>query len=113
MTGLFIRMPVRRGKRDELHNTLKSLFAQIRSDPGCLNFQMAMDIEDRGTFFCGGVWENEEALHAFFRTRTCTVLIGAIQLLCESPDVRIDPDPTSGDLSLIQAVRESSTISAV
>lgn len=97
-----LRMVARPDKRRELWKTLSSLNDKIRQQTGCLEHYSYWDIENRRAFSVEEIWQNREAIEQFFQSELFVVLKGAIEMLCEPPEIQLSSMASLTDMNTLQ-----------
>jgi quinol monooxygenase YgiN len=92
-------------KRKELLQTITSLLTRTRSEKGCLSVRFYRDIEDFDTFIMVGEWESREDLDNHFRSDTFGVLLGALRVLSEPPDITLNVVSHRAGMEAVEAAR--------
>jgi len=94
---LTIEMKARQEKAQELDQTLHALLPAIRKEKGCLACRVCRDLEDSGKFFLEIDWDARASLEQFLNSLRGGALLGAIDLLSESPRVKLgSKEPLAG-----------------
>ncbi|MEN6317488.1 MAG: antibiotic biosynthesis monooxygenase family protein [Syntrophaceae bacterium] len=84
-----IQMKARPEKTQELDQTLRALLPAIRGERGCRSCRVYRDLEDAGTSFLEIDWDGPTNLQKFMQSPRGGALLGAIDLLSESPRVNL------------------------
>jgi len=100
-----IRMTVPQEKRQELLQTINTLASSMRKERGCRACDFYMDIEHADTFLLIEEWDAEEDFDRHIRSTAFSALLGALTLLNERPDVRINAVSETAGMEKIKAVR--------
>ena len=88
MFALEISMDVPQEKAREFLQTILSIIKSLRRQKGCLEYHFYHDIEDENKFRLVGKWAKQEDINNHLRSDTFSVLLGSMNLLQESPDIR-------------------------
>jgi len=75
--------------------------------PGCVSCHLYCDIEDDHVLVMVEQWTEEEALAERLRSERTRVLLSAMDLACEPPDVQFDTIGGTRGIEFIAACRES------
>jgi quinol monooxygenase YgiN len=74
-------------------------------EPGCLNFAVYYDIEDKNRFSLMEEWETRDDLDQHIRSHKFGVLLGTKALLCEPPIFQIHTVSQSEGMETIRIAR--------
>lgn len=77
-------------KRKEILQTLKAILAPIRLEQGCMSCNCYVDIEAENSIFIKEEWATSDDLDAHVRSVYFGVLLGAMKLLTEEPEIRFN-----------------------
>lgn len=88
MIDATINITVPPKKRKELLQTFKVILGQIRREQGCLLCNCYEDIEAENSFCFREEWQTREDLDAHLRSVQFGVLIGAMSLLDQAPEIK-------------------------
>jgi quinol monooxygenase YgiN len=102
---LTIEIRARPGKLQELYQTLQALLPTIRHGEGCLDCQVARDVEDEGVFILSAHWEARANLEKYMRSTSGSALLGAIDLLSERGGARIGRDARCEGIDVLRRMR--------
>jgi len=100
-----IRMIVPQDKRQELLQTINTLAGSMRKERGCRSCDFYVDIEHTDTFLLIEEWEDEDDFDRHIRSTAFSALLGALTLLKEGPDVRINAVSETVGMEKIKSVR--------
>ncbi len=100
-----IRMTVPQGKRQEVLQTVSSLSGMARKERGCRSCDLYIDTENTDAFLLVQEWETEEDFDRHVRASVFSALLGALTLLSERPDVKIDHVAKRAGMEKIKALR--------
>jgi quinol monooxygenase YgiN len=90
MIDATIKMTVPAEKRKEVLQTVKAILGPIRHEQGCISCNCYVDVEDESVFFFMEEWKTRDDLDDHLRSDRFGVLIGAMSLLKEEPDIRFN-----------------------
>jgi len=106
MIKLTIDVKARPHKLKEVLQTLDSLMAELRKEKGNLSYQYQQDNYDNNIIHIQAEWQSWEKLENHLRGNFFVVLLGAIRVLCEEPEVRIDDGSKMMGMEAIDKVRK-------
>lgn len=81
-------MEVPQEKNREFLQTILLIIKSMRREKGCLECHFYHDMEDGNKFRLVGKWAKQEDMNNHLRSDTFSVLLGSMNLLQESPDIR-------------------------
>jgi quinol monooxygenase YgiN len=85
----YIKINVLPEKRIEFEQTVFALRNEFRKTKGCLSYNIYKDTEHDTAYFLMGEWQKQDVMENHFQTSSLNVLLGAINNLCEPPEVNI------------------------
>ncbi len=88
MITVTISMEVPQEKTREFLQTILLIIKSMRREKGCLGYHFYHDMEDENKFRLVGKWAKQEDMNNHLRSDTFSVLLGSMNLLQESPDIR-------------------------
>ena len=88
MIAVTISMEVPQEKTREFLQTILLIIKSMRREKGCLGYHFYHDMEDENKFRLVGKWAKQEDMNNHLRSDTFSVLLGSMNLLQESPDIR-------------------------
>jgi quinol monooxygenase YgiN len=100
-----IRMTVPQDKRQELLPTINTLASSMRKEPGCRACDFYIDTENADAFLLIEEWEDQEDFDRHVRAPAFSALLGAMTLLNQRPDVRINAVAETAGMEKIKALR--------
>ena len=83
-----IRMDVLPEKTKEFLQTILFIVKSVRAEPGCLSCHFYQDMEEVNKFILVGKWTKQEDMYNHLRSDTFSILLGAMNLLNDSPDIK-------------------------
>ena len=92
-------------KRKEVLQTFKAILDLIRREQGCISCNCYVDIESENTIFFKEEWKNSEDLDTHLRSVHFGILIGAMKLLNNEPDIRFNTIASTTGAEAIKAAR--------
>jgi len=100
-----IRMMVPHEKRQELLQTVSMLAGTVRKERGCQACDFYIDTENADSFLLMEEWNTQEDFDRHVRAAAFSALLGALTLLNERPDVRINAVADTAGMEKIKAMR--------
>ena len=88
MITVTISMYVPPEKTKEFLQTMLFIIKSVREEPGCLSYHFYQDMEEKNKFRLVGKWSSQEDMYNHLRSDTFSILLGAMNLLKESPDIK-------------------------
>jgi len=101
---LKIKVPPK--KRKELLQTFKAILGQIRREHGCLSCNCYEDIEAEDSFCFKEEWQTREDLDAHLRSVQFGVLIGAMSLLDQEPEIKFHTIASTAGIEVLTKARK-------
>lgn len=95
MIEVSIKVKIRPGKKKEFLRLLcgfrssPGLIDQLRKEKGCLRYHLRKDRDQIDEFYLESEWHNYDLLKAHIQSKYFTILSGAINILCQSPELKI------------------------
>ena len=105
MVILTISVTAQSGKRSELLSACRLIFEQTRQKRGCLSCRLSQDIDNENIVNIEETWEHRSYLEAHFRSDVFSALLGAVKLLGENHDIRINDGSTTEGFEAVQSAR--------
>ncbi|MCP4693810.1 MAG: antibiotic biosynthesis monooxygenase [Desulfobacterales bacterium] len=105
MVNLIIRMKALPSKLDELLHSCRLLIERNRPKAGCLSCRIFRDDEDKTNLILEETWKNRSCLDAYFRSDYFSALIGAMKLLGQDYEIRIETDEGIEGIEAVQSAR--------
>jgi quinol monooxygenase YgiN len=99
-------MAVRPDKHQELVQTVRALLGHVRQERGCVSSRFYLDVESENVFCLLEEWETQEDANNHLCSQSFSVLLGAMQLLSESPEMKCYVVSYTAGMEAIQAVRK-------
>jgi len=75
-------------KEKEFLQTMESLKREGKSLRGLRSIHIFQDVEDQTCFSLIKEWESDEDLKNYLKGENFTILLGAMEVLCESSEIR-------------------------
>ena len=88
MITVTISMRVPPEKTREFLQTMLFIVKSVRKEPGCLSYNFYQDMEEGNKYSLVGKWVKQEDMYSHFRSDTFSILLGSMNLLKESPDIK-------------------------
>ncbi len=85
-----IKMSVPADKRREVLQTIQTLLAPIRREPGCISCYCYVDAEAEHIIIFRQEWNTNGDLASHLKSDNFSVLLGAMQLLSVEPEIRFN-----------------------
>ena len=111
MVILTISVNAQHNKRNELLSAFRSITDQTRQEEGCLDCRLSQDIDNENLIRLEETWEGRPYLDEHLRSDIFTALFGAIKLLGESHEIRINGGSQTEGIEAVQAARSKKSIS--
>mgnify|MGYP001828779890 CR=1 FL=1 len=106
MITVTIGMKVPFEKSKEFLQTILLIIKSMRKEKGCLSYHFYKDMEDENTFTLVGKWAKQEDVKNHLRSNTFSILLGSMNLLTESPDIKFYAGSCTGSgMEAINMVR--------
>jgi quinol monooxygenase YgiN len=85
-----VKVSIRPERRERWLKLLREMVVPTRSEPGCVAFRIAEDVESPNTFHLVEQWADIEAQYEHFRNPRFGALMGALEdVLAGPPEVTI------------------------
>jgi quinol monooxygenase YgiN len=91
--------------RKEFLQTLHSLIDSVRSEQGCVSHNVYEDVEDENSFIIIEEWETQADLDNHLRSDRFGVLLGALSLSSETPEIRCSTLAETAGIEALKAFR--------
>lgn len=91
--------------RKEFLQTLVSLIGRVRNEKGCVSHNVYQDVEDENAFIIIEEWETQADLDNHLRSDRFGVLLGALSLLSETPEIRFNTLAQTAGIEGLKAIR--------
>ena len=105
MIIITIEMYVPRDKTKELLQTLVAITERIRMETGCIGCDVLKDMVDENKYRLIGKWEKEDDLNNHLHSEEISVLLGAMSLLQQQPEIRLDVVSCTKGMDVLHKVR--------
>ena len=111
MVILTISVNARSNKRNELLSACRLITDQTRQEKGCLDCRLSQDIDNEKLIYVEETWEHRSYLDEHFRSDIFSALLGAVKLLGEAHEIRINDGSQTEGLEAVQAARSRQGVS--
>ena len=111
MIILTISVNAQSGKRTELLSTCRLIIDQTRQEKGCLSCRLFQDINNENLINLEETWEHRSNLDDYFRSDIFSALLGAVKLLGETHEIRINDVSQTEGLEAVQMARSKESTS--
>ena len=98
-------------KRNELLSACRLITDQTRQEKGCLGCRFYQDIDNEKLIYVEETWEHRSYLDEHFRSDIFSALLGAVKLLGEAHEIRINDGSQTEGLEAVQAARSRQGVS--
>jgi len=92
-------------KRNELLSACRLIAEQTRQEKGCLGCRLSQDINIENVINIEETWERRSYLDEHFCSDIFSALLGAVKLLGETHEIRINDGFQTEGLEAVQAAR--------
>jgi len=107
MILLNLSIKVNRDRREELVQTVRSLYRELCGKNGLVNHGLYGDLEDDNSLLVVQEWETKVDLDAHLGSDTFRVLMGALSVLTESRRIRFDTVSRQAGEEVIDSLRDA------
>ena len=90
MVILTISVNAQSNKRNELLSACRLISDRTRQEKGCLNCRLSQDIDNENLIYLEETWKRRSYLDEHFRSDIFSALLGAMKLLGETHEIRIN-----------------------
>ena len=99
------KISVKPENRKEFLQTLNSLIGGIRHGKGCVSYNLYQGVENDNAFMLIEEWETQADLDNHLRSDRFGVLLGALNLLSDTPEFRFDTLAHAAGIEALKAFR--------
>ena len=99
-----LRMTVRPEERDGFVRTIRGMLEPTRVECGCMSFNLYQDIKDENTFILVEEWETNTDFDSHIRKDGYKKLLLLMDLLSETPDIKINTVSQRAGLEYVEDV---------
>jgi len=107
MVILTISVNAQPSKRKELLSACREITDQTRREKGCLGCSLSQDIDNEDIMNIEETWQHRSYLAEHFRSDIFSALLGAVKLLGETQEFRINDGSQTEGLEAVQAARSA------
>ncbi len=111
MVILTISVKAHSSKRIELLSACRLIIEQTRQEKGCFSCRLSQDVDNENVINIEETWERRSYLDGHFRSDIFSALLGAVQLLGETHEIRINDGSQTEGLEAVQAARSKEGMS--
>lgn len=91
--------------RRELESTSRMIADKTRQENGCLGFYLTLDLDDENIIHVEQRWESRSFMENHLRSDIFRALIGAIQVLGQSYEIRINESSRTEGMEAVQSAQ--------
>jgi quinol monooxygenase YgiN len=102
MVILTVSINAKSSKRNELLSACRLITDQSRQEKGCLGCRLSQDIDNENLINIEETWERRSYLDEHFRSDLFSALLGAVKLLGETHEIRINDGAQTEGLEAVQ-----------
>jgi quinol monooxygenase YgiN len=106
MINIMIKMRVTSAKQKELLQTIQAVGELTRNENGCLNYHIYRDIENEDTFSLIESWKSTTDFNKRVKSKTFSVLLGAVNVLSESTELNLGQTSYSGGIEMFKLAKD-------
>jgi quinol monooxygenase YgiN len=89
----------------EFLQTVHSLDNLIRTVKGCTSHRLYHDVDAQDEYIFVEEWESQSDLDNFMKSDPFSVLLGAMNTLCDCPDIKVNAVSSTAGMDAVQAAR--------
>jgi len=97
-------------KRRELLSTCRMVADRTRQEKGCLDFCLTLDFDNENIIHVEQRWKRRLFMENHLRSDLFSVLIGAIQILSQSHEIRITESSRTEGMEAVHAVQSKKDV---
>jgi len=101
------------GKRNELLDTCRMIAEKTRQEKGCHDFRLSQDIDHDNLICLEETWENRSYLDEHFRSDIFSALLGAVKLLSDTYEIRVNDESQTEGMEAVEAARSKAKNNSV
>ena len=101
-----IKMKVSPDKRTELLQTVSALISSTRQERGCITHNFYQDVQDENSFNLIEEWQTQDDLDNHLQSDNFGILLGAMNLLSEPPEIKLNAISYTAGMEAIDAIRK-------
>jgi quinol monooxygenase YgiN len=110
MVILTISVNAHSNKRNELLSACRLIIDKTRQEKGCLGCRLSKDIDNENVINIDETWEGRSCLDEHFRSDIFSALLGAVKLLGETHEIRINNGSQTQGREAVQMARSQEGI---
>ncbi len=110
MVILTISVNTKSGKRKELLTACRLITGQTLQEKGSLGCRLTHDIDNENLIYLEETWERRSYMEEHFRTHIFSALLGAMKMLGESYEIRINEGSRTEGMEAVQAARSKEDV---
>jgi quinol monooxygenase YgiN len=105
MVTLTISVKAHSNKRSELLSACRLITDRTRQEKGCMGCRLSQDIDNENLIYLEITWKGRPYLEEYFLSDIFSALMGAVKLLGETHEIRINDGSQIEGLGAVKAVR--------
>jgi quinol monooxygenase YgiN len=105
MVILRISVKAQMNKRNELLSACRLISDRTRQEKGCLDCRLSQDVDNENLIYLEETWERRSYLEEHFSSDIFCALLGAVKLLGETHEIRINDGSQTEGLEAVKAAR--------
>jgi quinol monooxygenase YgiN len=109
MEILQISVQARDFKGNELWRTCRTISEAALQETGCAGSNISQDTDNKNLIYLEESWESRPHLEAYFRSDVFSALLGALKLLGETFEIKINDGSEDEGMEAVQGAREKRT----
>lgn len=113
MEILQVTIHARDSKRNELWRTCQAISEAVRQETGCMGSKLFTAKDNGNLIYLEETWESRADMEEHFRSDMFSALLGAMKLLGESSEIRINEGSAMEGMDAVKAARAKERPSAI
>ncbi len=105
MISFTLRLLVPSARRQKLLQSVEALLPPTRVQPDCVSARLYIDAEDANRLILIEQWTSRAALDRHLNSESSRVIVAAMELSLEPPEVRFDTIQHSGGIEVFTQAR--------
>ena len=110
MEMLRISIYARSDKRNELLRTCRFIIDRTRQESGCKSSRLSQDNDSENIITLEQQWDRWHSLNNYLQSDHFTALLGAMKLLGESYEIRINEGSQTDGMKVVRAARSKEAL---
>ena len=110
MVILTVSVNAQSNKRNELLSACRLISDRTRQEKGCLDCRLSQDIDNENLIYLEETWERRSYLEEHFSSDIFCALLGAVKLLGETHEIRINDGSHDKGMAAVQAARANKEV---